>query len=70
MVPGERLVVGAVARRAALSSIDDEPRVLPADAARRLDVLRGALGLAHDHHQAEAVDVDADRDHVRGEDDV
>ena len=49
---------------------DDEARVLPADAARCLDVLGGRLRLAHHHHQPEPVDVDADRDHVRREDDV
>ncbi len=38
-----------------------------ADPAGGLDVLRGALGLTGHHHQAKALNVHADRNHVRGQ---
>ena len=41
-----------------------------ADAARGLDVLGGGLGLPEHHHQPQALDVEADGDHVGGERDV
>jgi hypothetical protein len=66
---GEALVVGAVAGAVDVEEGDDEARALlvAADAAGRLDVLGGGLGLAEHDHEAEAGDVEADRDHVGGE---
>ena len=69
MVVPEALVVGAVARLVDVEERHDEPRplVVAADAARGLDVLGVRLGLAEDDHQPEPRDVEADRDHVRGD---
>jgi hypothetical protein len=55
VVPGgEALVVGAVAGAVDVEEGDDEARALlvAADAAGRLDVLGGGLGLAEDDHEA------------------
>ena len=49
---------------------DDETGMHAADAARRLDVLGRRLRLPVDDHEAEAIDVDAHREHVRREQDV
>ena len=49
---------------------DHQAGVASADAAGGLDVLRGRLGLAHHGHEAQPIDIHADRDHVGGEDDI
>jgi hypothetical protein len=73
LVPGgEALEVRAVARAVDVEEGDDQAGalVVAADAAGRLDVLGGGLGLAEHDHEAEAGDVEADGDHVGGEGDV
>ena len=62
--------MGAVPGLRGVEHGDDQAGIAPADAARGLDVLGGRLRLAHHRHEAQAVDVHADRDHVGGEDDV
>ena len=65
----EALVVGPVARLVEVQDGDDEAAavVIAADAAGRLDVFGGGLGLALDQHEPEPRDVEADGDHVGGE---
>ena len=66
----ELLVVGAVARLVQVEHASPPGPGLsasPADAAGGLDVLGRGLRLTLNEHQAEAGDVEADRDHVGGE---
>ena len=69
VVVAEALVVRTVARLVDVEQGDDQPwpLVVAPDAAGGLDVLGGEHGLADDHHQAQALDVEADRDHIGGE---
>ena len=70
MVADEVLVVRSVSGAGGVQQRHDEAGRRPADAAGRLDVLGGSLGLPHHDHDAEAIDVDADGNHVGREDDV
>ena len=70
VIGGEVLVVGEVAAAARVVHRDDEPGHTTSDARGGLDVLGARLRLTHDDHQPEPVDVDADRDHVGGQDDI
>ncbi len=69
MVVAEPLVVRAVAWFAEVQESDDEAGLagVAADAAGGLDVLGVRLGLAEHHHEAEALDVEADGNHVGGD---
>ena len=69
VVVAEALVVRAVARLVDVEERHHQARalVVAADAARRLDVLGVRLRLAEHDHQPEPRDVEADRDHVRGD---
>src|SRR5688572_17537607 len=64
VVVAEALVVRSVPGLVDVQNRDDEPGFgrIAADAARRLDVLRVALGLAEDDHQPEPGDVEPDGD--------
>ena len=65
----EPLEMRSVARPVDVEQRDDQagPVGVASDAAGRLDVLGAGLGLAEYDHQAEAGDVEADRDHVGGD---
>ena len=58
----EPLVMRPIARAMDVEERDDEARtrLVPADAARGLNVLRGGFWLAQHDHQPEAADVEAD----------
>ena len=66
MVGGEALVVRPVARLMNVEDGDGQAGlfVIAADAAGGLDILGAGLRLAENHHEPEADDVEADRDHV------
>src|SRR5690606_21970039 len=66
----EGLVVREVPWPGPVQYGEDETGGPTSDAARGLDVLGGRLGLVVDDHDAEPGDVDADGDHVGGEEDV
>ena len=69
LVPSaEALVVATVAGAVDIEQGDHQSRALivASDATRCLDVLGRCLRLAQDNHQAQALDVQTDRDHVRG----
>ena len=78
MPVGEQLVVGAIARAVGVEQHQHQPGLvlfwlvaeLTAHAAGGLDVFGGGLGLIEHHHQAEACDVQAHRDHVGGQGDI
>ena len=70
MVVLEPLVVGEVARTRPVEDGANESWVTSSDPARCLDVLGGVLWLSGHGHQPESLDVDADGQHVRREDDV
>ena len=69
MVVTESLVVRAVTRFVDVEQGDHQPRsgVVATDAARGLNIFGGEHGLTDDQHQAEALNVEADRDHVGGQ---
>jgi hypothetical protein len=72
VVRGEALVVRAVARLVEVERRHHQPRprhVTPHPRGR-LNVLARGLGLARHHHEAQAVDVDADGDHVGREEHI
>lgn len=66
MEMGELFEVHAVARAMDVEHDGDEAGAggVAADAAGRLNIFRRRLGLALHQHQPQAVDVEADRDHV------
>ena len=69
VVMAESLVVGTIAWLVDVEERDDEAGLVlvPPHAAGRLDVLGVSLRLSRYHHQPQARDVEADRDHVRGQ---
>src|SRR5271166_5832905 len=66
----ERLVMAEVTGTSPVVDRDDKSGELTPDPAGRLDVLGGRLGLSAANHHPQPGDIDPDRDHVGGEQNI